>query len=74
MEPAGSQETLLGLIHTTGTKTMPTELLIAFIAFGIVPIGLMGLAAAVAYLWPPHQDPYANPDNWGSQDTDRREL
>ena len=48
---------------------MPTELLIAFIAFGVVPIGLMCLAALMAYVYPPEQDPYSNPDNWGSQDT-----
>jgi hypothetical protein len=53
---------------------MPTELLIAFIAFGIIPIGLMGLAAVTAYMWPADLDPFANPDNWGSQDTDRRKL
>lgn len=51
---------------------MPTELLIAFIAFGVIPIGLMGLAAAIAHFWPAHKDPYVNPDNWGSQDIDRR--
>ena len=51
---------------------MPTELLIAFIAFGAIPIGLMGLAAAVAWLTPITSDPYNDPDNWGSQDTDRR--
>ena len=50
---------------------MPTELLIAFIAFGIVPIGLMFLAAAVAWFIPINDDPYTNPDNWGSQDIDR---
>ena len=51
---------------------MPTELLIAFIAFGVVPIGLMLLAAIVAYFFPPDIDPYIDPKNWGSNDYDRR--
>lgn len=51
---------------------MPTELLIAFIAFGVIPIGLMLVAAIIAWLTPIHHDPYANPQNWGSQDIDRR--
>ena len=51
---------------------MPRELLIAFIAFGVVPIGLMCLAAIVAWFTPISHDPYSDPDNWGSQDTDRR--
>jgi hypothetical protein len=51
---------------------MPTELLIAFIAFGIIPIGLMGVAAAIAWLTPFSKDPYTDPNNWGSQDIDRR--
>ena len=51
---------------------MPTELLIAFIAFGVIPIGLMGLAAVIAWLTPLAPDPYTNPDNWGSQDIDGR--
>ena len=52
---------------------MPTELLIAFVAFGLVPIGLMCLAAIVAYWTPLGPDPYADPANWGSQDHDRRD-
>jgi hypothetical protein len=51
---------------------MPTELLIAFIAFGLIPIGLMGLAALVARFMPITPEPYNDPKNWGSQDIDRR--
>lgn len=51
---------------------MPTELLIALIAFVAIPMGLMCLAAFLAYICPADLDPFANPDNWGSQDIDRR--
>ena len=50
---------------------MPTELLIAFIAFGVIPIGLMAVAAIIAWFTPIASDPYTEPQNWGSQDIDR---
>ena len=51
---------------------MPTELLIAFIAFGVIPIALMILAATVAWLFPTHHDPFHDSRFWGSQDIDQR--
>jgi len=51
---------------------MPTELLIAFIAFGVVPIGLMLAAAIIAWLTPAHHDPFHDSSTWGSQDIDQR--
>jgi hypothetical protein len=51
---------------------MPTELLIAFIAFGVLPIGLMTVAWIISCVFPPDVDPYKDPRNWGSQDYDRR--
>ena len=53
---------------------MPTELLIAIVAFGVIPMGLMILAALFAYFSKSSKDPYDNPRNWGSQDTDRRNV
>jgi len=51
---------------------MPTELLIAFIAFGVFPVALMGGAWLMHYFIGPLDDQYTNPAHWGSQDTDRR--
>jgi hypothetical protein len=51
---------------------MPTELLIAFIAFGVIPIALMGLAALIAWMLPSHHDPFNDSRYWGSQDIDQR--
>ena len=51
---------------------MPTELLIAFIAFGVIPIGLMLVAAVIAWLTPAHSDPFYDSRFWGSQDVDQR--
>lgn len=53
---------------------MPTELLIAIVAFGVIPMGLMIVAALLAYFSKPATDPYEDPRNWGSQDTDRRDA
>jgi len=51
---------------------VPTELLIAFIAFGVVPVGLMLAAAIIAWLTPALPDPFNDSKNWGSQDIDQR--
>lgn len=51
---------------------MPTELLIAFIAFGVVPIGLILIAATIAWFTPSHHDPFNDSRYWGSQDIDQR--
>jgi hypothetical protein len=51
---------------------MPTELLIAFIAFGVVPVGLMLAAAIIAWLTPSPHDPFNDSRYWGSQDIDQR--
>lgn len=51
---------------------MPTELLIAFLAFGVVPVGLMLLAAFIAWITPSHHDPFNDSRYWGSQDIDQR--
>jgi len=51
---------------------MPVELLIAFVAFGMIPIGLMAAAALVAFFLPIADTTYQNPHHCGSQDYDRR--
>jgi hypothetical protein len=48
------------------------ELLIAFVAFGVIPIALMLLAATIAWLLPTQHDPFQDSRFWGSQDIDRR--
>ena len=51
---------------------MPTELIIALIAFVAFPIGLF-LVAWISHLIAGDQDDqYLNPKDWGSQDIDRR--
>jgi hypothetical protein len=51
---------------------MPTELLIAFIAFVVLPLGLMTLAVVVSMVTSVSDDLYQNSRDWGSQDYDRR--